>query len=50
MDYSYLKDSTGLAVVDFIAWKLTVARAINKAMLSERINIHKLISILYAKS
>ena len=47
--YSYLKDFTGSAAAALTAWKLTVSNAIIIADIPASINIHKLISIRYAK-
>lgn len=47
--YSLRKLSTGLATAAFIAWKLTVSNAINKAETPASTNIHQLIFIRYAK-
>ena len=46
--YSVLKLFTGLAIAAFIAWKLTVHRAINIAPAPAAKNIHQLIEIRYS--
>jgi hypothetical protein len=38
--YSVRKDLTGLANAAFIAWKLTVSEAINKALIAATGNTH----------
>ena len=46
--HSARKDSTGLAIAAFIAWKLTVNKAINNAINPATKNTHQWILILYA--
>ena len=41
--YSVLKLFTGFAIAAFIAWKLTVINAINKARIPAIANTHQLI-------
>jgi hypothetical protein len=43
--YSVLKLFTGFAIAAFIAWKLTVAKAIDIAAIPATMNIHQLISM-----
>jgi len=47
--HSFRNDTTGLATAAFIAWKLTVIKAIKIAAIPATINIHQLTVILYAK-
>ena len=49
-NYSVLKLFTGFAIAAFIALKLIVINAINKAITPAMINIHQLIAVRYAKS
>ena len=45
--HSVLSDFTGFAIAAFIAWKLTVSKAIKIAITPAIKNIHQLIIILY---
>ena len=45
--YSVRNDFTGLAMAAFIAWKLTVANAINIINKPARANIHQLSAMRY---
>src|ERR1700694_2098683 len=48
-NHSVLKLFTGFAIAAFIAWKLTVSKAINKAPIPATPKTHQLMVIRYAK-
>lgn len=48
LTYSFFNAFTGLASAAFIAWKLTVVRAINKAAKPTVINTHQCMAVRYS--
>ena len=46
--HSVRSDFTGFAIAAFIAWKLTVINAINKAVIPAKANTHHSITVLYS--